>query len=270
MPTKWLLEPELFQEDANELINSLERQNIEYKVCQFGKPYEEYLNVFEPNDCVVFYGSLQFGRLIQHKAKWIPGVYCNLPKFECLYYYPRFGRHLVNSEYIMMPFGDLIRNQQNIFKDSLKVFLRPSSGFKTFTGFVVDYGSWKYEINLLKTSVDPETLMVIGRVAKIQREWRCVVANKHVITGSQYREGENIVRIGELPNEVLTFAQHIVETCDYSPDPVWTLDICELDSGEFKVVEVGSFSCAGLYASEYDVIVKDVSEIALNEWQDYQ
>lgn len=84
---KWLLEPDVFQTDLKPFIAKLESLGIEHTVCQFGKSYEEQL---EPlTDDHVFVGSMQFAKVIHSKRKW-SGLYWNLPKFDCLYYYPRF------------------------------------------------------------------------------------------------------------------------------------------------------------------------------------
>jgi len=112
---KWLLEPEVFDEDETSVIMALKKLDVPHVVCSFGTEYESYIKKFAEEDCVVFHGSFQFARVIQQKAKWIPGVYCNKEKLDCLYYYPRFGDYLLNSHYMMLPFGDLNRRKNDLF-----------------------------------------------------------------------------------------------------------------------------------------------------------
>jgi hypothetical protein len=35
-------------------------------------------------------------------------------------------------------------------------------------------------------------------------------------------------------------------------------------------MEIGCFSCAGLYECDKDVIIEEVSRVAIKEWQEYQ
>jgi hypothetical protein len=100
----------------------------------------------------------------------------------------------------------------------------------------------------------------------IRREWRLIVSDR-VITGSRYQIGKQLEPTDDVipPQEVLDYGQHILDTVDFKPDPIWILDICETING-LNVLEVGSFSCAGYYNSDISAIVEEASKIA---WKDY-
>jgi hypothetical protein len=274
---KWLLEPEVFQYEDQSILDALESKGVEHKVCQFGKTYEEVVRCFPADDCVIVHGSLQLGRAVDRNTKWVPGVWCNLRQFECLYYYPRFGTHLLNAAHAMLPFGSLRYQKEWIadkFSDQGCIFLRPSSGFKTFTGHVVELVHWEEELRDLSFRLDPEVLVVVSPPIEIIREWRLVVSNR-VVAHSQYKEGKGLVRIQgsdlhkvrETPQEVLDYGERVLKEVKYRPDPVWTLDICETRRG-LNVLETGSFSCAGLYACDPNPIIDEVNQLALTEWED--
>jgi hypothetical protein len=55
---------------------------------------------------------------------------------------------------------------------------------------------------------------------------------------------------------------------EYNPDRAWTLDICMTEHGNFYVLEVGCFSCAGLYAMNFETVVREISRIALEDWKE--
>jgi len=268
---KWLVEPQVFEGDATSLLDGLERLGVPHEVCTFGRPYESYLDAFSDDECVVFYGSLQFARLIQRNARWIPGVYCNLPQFQCTYYYPRFGEHLLNSDYFILPYGDFIRQNKygrmGVASATRGMFIRPSSGFKTFTGCLFEE---EKIINELNCVCEPETLVVVAPPAKIVREWRTIVAEGEIIASSQYKEGDKFIRKEGSPESVIEYGNKVLDSVEYSPDFVWSLDICEKKSGELKVLEVGSFSCVGLYACDVDPIIQKVNYLAAKEYEDYQ
>ena len=71
---KWLLENDVFDEDLQPLVDEIGRQGMEAKV-QRHRPFdaerEDIATWYEPNDCVVFYGSISFARQIQRKAPWV-------------------------------------------------------------------------------------------------------------------------------------------------------------------------------------------------------
>jgi len=266
---KWLLEPDVFEGEEQPIIVALEKLGFEYEAVKFGTSYEDYLKSFKDTDCVVFHGSLQFGRLLQRESKWIPGVYCNLPKFECTYYYPRLGRFLLNEDYVMLPFGDLNRRKEWLFETfgDAEFFVRPSSGFKTFTGKVVTSKEWDEDIRLLGFyDIPTEAIVIAAPYYEIVKEWRLLVVDNRVVTASLYKSKERPAP----PEEVLEYGQQVLDESDYNPDPVWVLDVCQIANGGFRVVEGGSFSCCGLYNCDPEVIVKEVSRVAKREWEDFQ
>jgi hypothetical protein len=78
------------------------------------------------------------------------------------------------------------------------------------------------------------------------------------MTGGQYRENGNDVRIPDVPLEVMEYAQGVVNKTKYQPDLAWTIDICSSEN-QLKVLEIGSFSCAGLYACDCELIVDNIN-----------
>lgn len=257
---KWLLEPEVFRQDSKPLMKALDDLGVEYTVCKFGVPYEEVLSGF--HGPAIFHGSLQFGKLIRSMSSEIK-VYCTLSNYECVHYYPRFGEYLLNSDYIMLPLGDILRRKSWIFRTLAQgsLFFRPSSGYKTFTGLVLSEGELEKELPFWERQMDPQSIVIAAPVRPISKEWRAVVVGEKVITAGQYRESGLDVRIREVPEKVLNYAQDVVNSVHYRPDPAWTIDVCE-SGDELKVLEVGSFSCAGLYACDYTAVIKAVNELA--------
>jgi len=261
---KWLLEPDVFDEEQP-IIDALDRLGLEYETVKFGKPYEDYLKAFKDDDCVVFHGSFQFGKLIQEKTKWFPGVFGNLPKFECSYYYPRLDG-LLNSDYIMIPFGELNRFRHRLIEMfGERFFVRPSNCYKTFTGQVVSKETWDKDLELIgfyKTA--PEDIIIIAPEVKIAFEWRfLIIGDGDILTGSQYKSEDR-----EQPTkEAWYFAQSIVDEADYDPDSVWVLDVCQTVDGDIKIVEAGPFSCCALYNCDPEIVATEVSRQA---WKDYE
>ncbi len=265
MKIKWLLEPEVFQHDSDIFLKKIKEMGVEHTICKFGVPYECYIrDLMLQEGHVIFHGSLQFAKLLK---KTIATVYCTLPKYECLYYYPRFGSDLLNADYAMLPFGELARRKNWAYNISASdpLFIRPSSGYKNFTGMLVEKNSWDREIKALSRFIDPEALVVIAPHIGLLREWRAVVVNNKIITASQYKDNGVFVRKAEVPEKVIAYGQELLERIKYRPDPAWTLDICETEAGGLKVVEVGSFSCSGFYACDPEVIINSINSLVEGE-----
>lgn len=246
---QWLIEKEVF-DDVEPLLEALQRLKVDHTVCKLGIPYESYISYFGRADKIVFYGSFQFAKLIQAKSPYIT-VYCNFSQLDCTYYYPRFGNYLLNSDYIMLPYGEINRRKKWLGKHlgGERFFIRPCGCKKAFTGSLVNFGE--------KQVISPEELVVIAPPIKLTAEWRLVIFEGKVLTGSQYKK----VRSKDVPDKVLYYAQEVLGNIKYRPDILWTLDICETASGELKVLEVGSFSCAGLYNCDYDLVINTVENL---------
>jgi len=264
---EWLLEADVFEEGLYPLIKELTNQGISFLIHPHA-PFQtdrHYLNFFPENACVLFYGSLNFAAQIKREASWVPGIYCNMPEFNCSYYYPVFGDFLLNSQYLMMPLGDLDRNKKFLYKTlgyNNCLFIRPNKGNKCFTGKVVYKEEWAKDLDLFRfCGVEDEELCVIAPAQDILQEWRLVIAEGKVISGSEYKPSLNSF----IPADVMDFGNQMA-ILPYEPDPLWVLDVIRLRNNELKVVEVNSFSCAGFYKCDMEPIVSKASEIALKEW----
>ena len=148
-----------------------------------------------------------------------------------------------------------------------KMFVRPNSGFKTFAGTVLDIGrNLDVDVKTLDqhTSVMPETLVLYSTAFPLEGEFRFVIADKQVIAGSEYRwDGKLDVR-RDWPQSCWDLAQKVADH-EWQVDIAYTCDVALLD-GEPRIVELNSFSSAGLYACDLERVVDGVSRAAAREW----
>ncbi len=106
-----------------------------------------------------------------------------------------------------------------------------------------------------------ESMVVVSSPKSIVSEWRFVVVDRNIVTGTQYIErNEKVSRLADDP-KALDFAKSVLTT-DYEPDPVWVLDVCKTEDNNYHLLEIGGFSFAGLYASNKDAVVRAVSAVA--------
>src|SRR5688500_18454607 len=95
----WLLETDLFDENLGKLVDEIRKQGM---ICKIAgqESYvggKTYLDLFDPDDCVVFYGSLGFSAQVTKESKWVPGSYYTRKNYYCSSYYPYYGEHLLNN-----------------------------------------------------------------------------------------------------------------------------------------------------------------------------
>ena len=272
MHCKWLIETTSIPEDTEPLIEALKKQNIEYTEVNRDQLYSkdfDFYSVYPPDKCVLFFGSLEIAKRVRKETTWTPGVYYNAKAFDCISYYPHFGDLLLNCDYAMFPYGDLARQKEFIY-DSLgearTIFLRPAREDKIFTGKLIFKEHFDKEIESLGYGqIAPYEIVIAARPINLIQEWRFVCVNGNVITGSSYKKNNLVGYRAGYTDEAFNTAQQAAEK--YCPDRVWIIDVGLTKGGRHALVEVGCFSCAGLYKCDRDLVVSEVSKAAEQDWE---
>lgn len=274
MKPKWVLEKHTFEDNFDDLVTKLQEKSIEYKILDY-VPFEggkyKYKEIYPENSCVICYSSINFLRRLQRETNlWIPHSYANFDNYTCGKYYPHFWKYLLNTNFIFIPFG-LLENRQefifNMFPEN--VFVRPDSGTKIFTGKVVAKDEFKEFIKIERDcyQVDDEVMVLLSEAYNLSAEWRFIVCRDQVITGSKYRSKGKLV--GELTSggPAWDFAQKVLDEVKYRPDRAFTLDICQCGD-EYYLLEINSFSACGLYKCDLDIVVDEISKLAIEDWKE--
>lgn len=276
MTVKWLVEHDIFAEDLGPLVAEIQRQGMEVEQIKY-IPFESgtYDN-FADDDCVLCYGSLNLIRQLQRQKPWIPGSFCNLPNFECSKYYAYYGRYLFNHEYTMLPLAELKRRAWKFFNylwthpGDPRFFVRPSTGFKTFTGQVITKSNFEKDFSWFEDLASPDSLVVVASYAPIDDEYRLVIANRKVIAASRYRHnGKLDIKTGA-PKKIIEYAENITHEVEWEPDPIYAMDIAvgHWAHNGIGLLELNSMSCSGFYACPVEPIVTAASALARKEWKD--
>ena len=279
MVCKWIFEKSMLETSYHERMDHICKElGIPYQIltyipiaATFGEaPFVEDL-LFPENDCVVSYGSIEaINGISYYNKKYIPGAYMQEDKLACRRYMPKLPKNdLLNENYIMLPYAEFIRSKETIYNlmETNKLFIRPDSGLKTFAGTTIHKDDFEDEINSLEqlTSVMDDTIVLISRIQPIEKEYRVVVGNGNVIASSLYKIKDEVVMKEGAPKEVIDLASKIAKQ-EWQPDLVYTCDIAILTNGDVKIIELNSFSCAGLYACNLRDVIIEVSKIAEMEF----
>ena len=228
---------------------------------------------FPKKSCVVYLGSIGSVPNVFRQG-WFPGAYRDLEPLQCSSYIAAINQKsdiLLNRHYFFLPLSELATQISFIQKQFClldeRIFIRPNSGNKVFSGQTINTENIENEIDLLKKTykVDDSELCLISSNKKdlIEAEFRFVVVDGKVSAGSKYLPEEKTVKFR---HSAFTFAQKCATL--YQPDSVFTLDVCRLNNGDYKLIELNSFSCAGLYQCDYEDIIRDVSRQAKKEWNE--
>ena len=282
MEVHWLIEKNVFEDTITQnFVAAIEKQNMVVKQAEY-VPFAGHaldLNYFGDDDCVVFHGSLNLAAVLSRYTKWIPGVYYTVDNYRCSTYYNYFGKYHVNNDYIMLPFGELDRQHHFLFSKLGKentIFVRPDSGSKQFTGQTMSLETWKADLDLIGFyDVEDTEMVVVSSPKNIKAEYRFVVVGDEIITGCQYNAAgkyvEEAMDVGFYSSHAVVLKiNEILEGTTWRPDKVFVMDMCQVSSGECYLLEIGCFSCAGLYACDLDMIVQEVSTLAFIEHKEYQ
>lgn len=270
MKAKWIVDTSILEGRLNNhLTEVIKAQGHELFEVAYFKGVDLPHIPFDPQDCVVIYGSHQFNRAIG-PTRFRPGSLGLTERTNVSTYLSNLPLEwFLNSDGVFTTWAQF-KERKDFWYELVggdQIFVRPNSGFKTFTGLVIPSHDWEHELNCMDqlTSVMPETLIVVARPKELIGEFRFVIADHKVLTGSEYRWDNKLdIRI-DYPIECYELARQVAEH-DWQPDVAYTCDVALTPNGP-RVVELNSFCCAGLYACDLEKVVKGVSDVALKEWR---
>lgn len=272
MNVEWLIDASVFYDSYEELAAAVARQGHTVRLLNRPRPpygWDDtdgaYRRAFPEGACVVTHADIDLVHRILADGIWTPGAFATPGHSDCSHYFSHFGRFLLNQDYCMLPFGELRRRAEflfDLFGRDGRIFVRPDSALKLFTGQVVSHDSLERDLEHLAFYEFPiESLVVVSSPKAIEAEWRFIVAGQRVVAGSQYKRGTEQALSADVPTEVRRFADEVAAS-GYIPDPVWVMDLCRTTDGADHLLEIGSFSFANLYACDNDAVVRAVSEVA--------
>lgn len=270
MQVKWILDGDLFEEYRQELIREIQSQgHIPCVVHAPNPPYRwdqipQIKNLLNGDCCTIAHADIALSTRFCREERICPGAFCNVEHFYCSSYLCWLGKYWLNKDYAMIPFGELPRLKDNLF-DTFgiegKIFVRPDSPIKIFNGQTIQHQTFDKDYDYLGFYDFPEKeIVVVSSPKEIAAEWRFVIANGVVVTGSQYMLNGNLHVQKGFPDNAFELADEIAKI--NQPDPVWILDICQTFDKQFHMIEIGGFSFANLYACDLNAVVRVVSAAA--------
>lgn len=251
---KWIVEHGVFDNDQ-EIIDTISQLGYDvYEVNggHVGLSANNFPSEMIQDPSYIFYGQINSCRRLFRRTPW--SIWTPDHVFDWNYYAPKFSNYLLNRNYVIQPFG----NVSNYCSGKSGIFIKPNSGYKPFTGRVI-HEKIDTELNLIRyeDNIFDEELCVIEDVKTIFDEYRFLVVDNIVVTGSKYLPTEELVKERSL---VHNYAQQVVNSVNYFPGLVWTLDIAVIAMGIMGVLEVNSFSAADLYKMDLNKAIETITK----------
>jgi hypothetical protein len=225
-------------------------------------------NLPNESDCVIPYATIP----VMRKLDKYFGCYLYEHELKYHVYTSNLGidpNHFMNSAGLLIPYAQFKYKKDFWFKDTNRIFIRPDSGIKLFSGHVVESHNWDNEIMFLQSlNLSPETLMWVSPAQYFSDEVRFIICDGKVVDGSRYStdEGNTLIEDKWISQDLWWLAD-IVAKAPWRPADVFTVDVAKTSKGP-KIVELNSFSCAGWYACDAEKIVREVSEHTLKVWKE--
>lgn len=272
MKSKWLIDKFLIEMSYHENLSEvLKRMGYKCIVSHYlpmsEQPPKKH---YKDKECVVIYGSIGFVKQHVKKRNFVPGAYYQEKEMDCIGYMPKMDNPslMANHNHVFTTFRDFM-DRRDFFYDIFntnKVFIRPNSGYKTFTGLPIHTDEFDYEINTLKnlTSVVDESLILVSSCKTIAAEYRFFIVNRQVVTGSQYKLNDKLDIQTGYSQEALAVAELMAKNV-WQPDLAYACDV-GIVNGEPKIIELNAFSCSGFYACDIPLLVDAVNEVAVLEY----
>lgn len=215
------------------------------------------------NEQVLFSGCIEMSKLIGAQLReqdCYPATYATFENYLCTAYYPHFGEYLFNDNYVMVPLSELKRRLYffyGIFGKEGLLFMRPDNGDKPFKAGLFDIQEFDREYEQLTDYKDE--LVIISSPKNIRGEWRFLVTDrKEILAVSSYRFQGLLTKVPSAPPEATKLCKQILEV-GYYPDGVFCIDIAQDNDGNCWLLELTSFSSAGLYAMEKRKVVEGIA-----------
>lgn len=270
---KWVIDKAIIKDTRYEnlanIINDLgyDVSVMEYVPFKNSHDYEVEAK-FDFNDCVIVYGTIELVRKLSYY-----GIFLNEERLQFNSYYGDLGLHhsnYLNDDFIMTPFADFKNNFKkytDIFNTDA-LFIRPNSGSKLFTGMSISSINFAHEMNSLQylSGVTDRSLILISKEKKIYDEVRFIVVGNEIVDGSRYKHKFVKIEDKKYDSSLRELAETVVK-CKDKPEELFTIDIASTDNGP-KIIELNSFSSAGWYACDPELIVKKASKYVEDKYKE--
>jgi hypothetical protein len=274
---KWCVENFTDSEDYRDLIKAIKDSGRYCFVIGRHNHFDFNPEGFNEKDCVIVQGSIQMTKNIGGRLPkdCFPVAYNSWNKYLCSSYYPPLQKYLFNDNHEFTTVAKLKADRfyfyEKFGKEAL-IFIRPDSGEKSFSGQLLDLQDFdRFWTNAIQCNALEDDIVIVSTPKKIMGEFRIICSKYNggeIIANSTYQYQGQSTLIPVIPVGATEKCKEILKE-GYFPDSIFCVDIAQCSDGNFWLLELTSFSSAGLYMSNKANIVKRVNEITEMEYAEH-
>lgn len=264
----WIIEKDIFECEAN-LTKALANGGISAGLVspiELVKKYFYHHSSGKPYAPCFFYGgirnSITFHNGFYHSCEEVP-MSPTLSDFNWSNYAWALGKTALNHSYILTTVGQILSDYYGVcshIETRDGVFIKPNLSTKPF---IAQCCFTKQDAEECLKGQNPASIIMLAHVQTIVAEYRFVVVNKKVITGSRYMMGPNIAFSPDCNPDARKLAQEVATNMPDGviQDPGYIIDVALINGGHPKVLELNALCTSDWYLSDCNKIVEAINEI---------
>lgn len=214
---------------------------------------------------IYVFGSISFFKSILDGGVFKKSnAYDDLSVFNIICFRDRFSNILLNTDHSIYTYSALLHNKWDVYQKfavDASIFIRPCSTLKQFSGCLLDIQD--FDNATTEYSKNPDVFkeaIFVSSPKKIRAEWRFICSKNNVVASSLYLYQGLRSLVKGAPPKAIKIAQNVVDNSEGFPN-MFVVDVCLLENGEYKLVELNPLGSSGLYACDRAAIIKEIVNI---------
>ena len=268
----WIVDEYMLEvsERKEEIVAYLEKQG-NYTITPFTRIHKidipDDFSIGSPFKCGIIYGSIQFVNKCLEQSCLYPGSYYSATGYQLQNYLSSYEPHyFLNRHGFFVPFRWMF-GKFSYYQSLLgeRIFIRPNSGKKLFTGQVVESID---DLNMLykTSSVVDNTLVYISGAKELSHEFRYIIVDGKVVGHSQYHVNGEISITEDDNTECRALAQSLADDTDeFNNTFVCDVGLCD---GLPFVIELNCINTSGWYLANVSDIMNALNEKLIKEFEE--
>lgn len=156
-------------------------------------------------------------------------------------------------EYVKHCFWDIYQD----FAKNANVFFKGNGYKKEISGQLVDLKDFS---SFIDANLDKTDYLFYSTPKQIRAEWRMVCTKNEILSSSLYLYQSLRTFVCGAPKSAIEIAEKILANnliMDILP-PLFMIDVCLLETGQYKIIEINPINSSGFYANKRDKIVQNI------------
>jgi hypothetical protein len=263
----WIIQRPVFDTRLDEAKGILETLGDKVTICpsnSFGIDARSFGLGSPGKPCVVM-GSLYLCKKILEAREYSDNV--TIFYSDKNYHYTETSKFFVdyalNKDYNILPLFEFQKRFEETLKTT-KMFIRPNSGLKTFSGSILTPETFQSEFTMLNNWGLCKELVVYSPYKEIESEFRFWIVGNKAKAYSEYKRCLGYeFEPSEPPQEILDLVSKFEfddeDPALWAPDNSYVLDVC-MNEGKAFVVEINALSTSGVYWCDLRVLFTAIKE----------